>query len=186
MMVSMKKSRSLIVVFALITLATVASANEQLELQAKEKIKALAGALQIELKASLQKDGPVAAIQVCHERAPAIAAQISADGWVVGRTALKVRNSDNAPDEWEQETLSQFATGLANGVSANKLTASKTENNTYRFMQAIPTGGVCLTCHGENISPNVTQQISLLYPDDKATGFKLGQLRGAFTLTKTL
>jgi hypothetical protein len=182
----MKNILSLFVVFALGTPVAAATATDQLEMQARQKTKALAGALQTELKASLQKDGPVAAIQVCHERAPVIAKQISADGWVVGRTALKIRNPDNIPDEWERETLSLFAKELAKGVSANKLSASAIKESTYRYMQAIPTGGVCLTCHGENLSPDIAQQISLLYPDDKAIGFRLGQLRGAFTLSKSL
>jgi hypothetical protein len=56
--------------------------------------------LKAELGAAIQKGGPVAAIDVCHTRAPAIAERLSAEsGARVGRTALRVRNASNAPDD---------------------------------------------------------------------------------------
>ena len=53
-------------------------------------------------------------------------------------------------------------------------------------MKAIPTGGVCLACHGENLAQGVQETITTLYPNDKATGFKSGDIRGAFVVTKVL
>ena len=47
-------------------------------------------------------------------------------------------------------------------------------------MKAIPTGEVCLTCHGSNIKASLQIRINELYPDDKAYGFKIGDIRGAF------
>jgi hypothetical protein len=49
-------------------------------------------------------------------------------------------------------------------------------------MKAIPTGGLCLACHGETIDPAVAGKIAELYPEDKATGFREGDLRGAFVV----
>ena len=161
-------------------------ANEPLEAQAKERTKALANALQSALKSSLKEDGPVAAVQVCHTRAPEIVSDVSNNGWLVGRTALKVRNPNNAADEWEKATLEDFAKQLAAGVNPSELYTSKTDDKEFRFMKAIPTGGVCLTCHGESVSGALADKIAQLYPNDQATGFKLGELRGAFTLRKKL
>jgi hypothetical protein len=53
-------------------------------------------------------------------------------------------------------------------------------------MKAIPTGEICLACHGESISPDVATAIREAYPQDQATGFSLGDIRGAFTLSKPL
>jgi hypothetical protein len=42
---------------------------------------------------------------------------------------------------------------------------------------------MCLACHGDpqkDIQPAVLQTISKLYPDDKAIGYKEGDLRGAW------
>ena len=57
---------------------------------------------------------------------------------------------------------------------------------TYRYMKAIPVGEVCLACHGSSLDPELKATIDGGYPEDRATGFALGELRGAFTVTKTL
>jgi hypothetical protein len=40
----------------------------------------------------------------------------------------------------------------------------------------------CLMCHGpeEQIVPEIKAQLAKLYPDDRATGFEEGELRGWF------
>ena len=53
-------------------------------------------------------------------------------------------------------------------------------------MKAIPTAPLCLQCHGEAIAPPVAEKITKLYPEDKATGFREGDIRGAFVVTKLL
>ncbi|MPQ96322.1 DUF3365 domain-containing protein, partial [Thioclava sp. JE_KL1] len=57
---------------------------------------------------------------------------------------------------------------------------------TYRYMKPIPTGAVCLSCHGTHIAPAVKQKLNELYPHDKAVGFNKGDIRGAFSFSKTL
>lgn len=47
-------------------------------------------------------------------------------------------------------------------------------------------GQVCLTCHGTDISPAVTAKLKELYPKDIATGYKEGDIRGAFVAVKQL
>jgi hypothetical protein len=56
----------------------------------------------------------------------------------------------------------------------------------FRFMKAIPTGEVCLACHGSSIAPAIAATLDEAYPDDQARGYKLGDVRGAFTLSKPL
>lgn len=55
-----------------------------------------------------------------------------------------------------------------------------------RFMKAIPTAGVCIACHGESIADDVVAAIDKSYPADLARGYKLGDVRGAFSLSKPL
>ena len=145
-----------------------------------------------ELKGALQEGGPVGAVAVCKQRAPAIAKALSdMSGWDVGRTSLKLRNSTlNAPDAWERQVLKDFEERKAAGEDVNSMTYSEvveTEGGKrYRFMKAIPTGEVCLVCHGEAISPDVAAALDKAYPDDQARGFALGDIRGAFTLSKPM
>jgi hypothetical protein len=56
----------------------------------------------------------------------------------------------------------------------------------FRFMKAIPTGALCLQCHGSNMSPEVSARLAELYPGDKATGYTEGDIRGAFVVTRNL
>ena len=53
----------------------------------------------------------------------------------------------------------------------------------FRFMKAIPAGPVCLACHGTELSPEVSQVLAELYPQDRARGYSPGDIRGAFVVT---
>lgn len=164
-----------------------------------ERSRALANQLMTELKseleAALQAGGPVAAIEVCRTRAPAIAERLSRDsGAEVGRTALRVRNPANAPDEVERQVLQQFATELVAGRSlppaappappASPPEALFDTRGTggaveHRYMRAIPMQAQCLPCHGATLAPEIAATIRANYPEDAATGFEPGDLRGA-------
>jgi hypothetical protein len=144
-----------------------------------------------QLQAAMKAGGPVSAIQVCNVQAPAIARNLAHDsGWEVGRTSLKLRNPANRPDNWEQAVLEQFDARKAAGEAAEKMEFSEVVDaegiKTFRYMKAIPTGEVCLKCHGTEIDPEVQSQLLRYYPGDKATGYGLGDIRGAFTLSKPL
>ncbi len=166
------------------------AANPNAE-EAKGIIKSFATQLQGELQAAIKEGGPVKAIAVCQERAPAIAADLSEQsGWSVGRTSLKTRNPQNAPDEWERGALEQFEARKAGGEALDKMAFAEvveTESGqSFRLMKAIPTGEVCLACHGTAITPEVIAALNKRYPNDEARGFTIGDIRGAFTLSKPM
>lgn len=154
---------------------------------AKQFMQSLKG----ELQAAMQAGGPVIAIAVCHEKAPEIAEALSAEkGWQVGRTSLKLRNPGNAPDAWEEKALKQFETRKVGGEDPKSLEyfeiVKTKDGKVFRYMKAIPTAEVCLACHGENVAAPVAEKLQLLYPEDKATGYKAGDIRGAFTITQPM
>jgi hypothetical protein len=147
----------------------------------------LGGQLKAELTKAIAEGGPMAAINVCYLRAPEIAAQLSqASGARVGRTALRVRNPSNAPDDLERTVLEQFAADLGSGPIDRPLEAvfeiRRGDAVERRYMRAIPTDALCLTCHGKTIAPDLAAAIARDYPQDQATGFEQGQLRGAFSV----
>jgi hypothetical protein len=143
-----------------------------------------AGELRTALEKAFGEQGPVGAIGVCLEQAPAFAARLSADhGASVKRTGLRVRNSDNTPQPWQLAALEEFETQLAAGKRAEELEFFEARpGGGARYMKAIAVQPLCLTCHGESIAPEVRAAISKHYPSDQATGFKLGDLRGAFSI----
>lgn len=128
----------------------------------------------------------VSAIKACNLKALAIAQAQSQNGWQVGRTSLKVRNTNNAPDDWELSVLQAFEARKAKGEPLTTMESSLLTASEFRYMKPISTGGVCLSCHGEEISSEVRQILDKLYPEDQATGFKLGNIRGAFTVRKAI
>lgn len=153
--------------------------------------KDFAQTLQQALQTALATDGPVAAIEVCNVAAPAIAAQqSSAHGWQVGRTSLQPRNPANTPDAWQRTVLTRFAAEKAAGKPVAALetweVADVDGKPAFRYMKAIPTSEVCLSCHGSNLAPELATKLAALYPADQATGYALGDIRGAFTVTQPL
>jgi len=147
--------------------------------------------LKTELKAAMKEGGPSNAIQVCKNKAPQIAAEISEkQGWRVARTALKLRNPLNEPDTWELKVMQEFEKRKASGEEIKTLEYAEIvttdDKKQFRYMKAIPTGEVCLKCHGNDIDPNVAATLNNFYPHDQATGFKEGDIRGAFTITQPM
>ncbi len=159
-----------------------------LKAEAISIVKRFGGALKPKLKGAIQKGGPVEAIQVCYKEAPAIARQLSKEtGWNVSRVSLKARNSKSAiPDPWETKVLKQFDERQAKGESAEKMAYAEKVDGKFRFMKAQGVESLCLTCHGENIEPRTGRALNLFYRHDKAQGYSLGQIRGAFSLSKDL
>lgn len=162
----------------------------ELKAKAAELVQAYAGKLKTALNSAIEAGGAEGALEVCNKQAPVIAAEISRDsGWSVARTSLKPRNAASAPDDYERKIMEGFEARIAKGEKASDFASAEiVEQNgkVFRFVKAIPTGPVCLACHGENVAPALKQKIAALYPQDQATGYKEGDMRGVFTLKKTL
>lgn len=166
--------------------AAPASDTDQLRNEAASLIPAFQQQLLATVKQAMADGGPSQAVEACQLLAPEIAQQHSQAPWKVGRTALKLRNPDNAPDTWEQSVLEQFAQRSAAGEPLAQLSRDEVIGDEYRYMQAIGTGEACLSCHGANISPELLSLLEQRYPQDQARGFREGELRGAFTLRRAL
>ncbi len=126
------------------------------------------------LMEAMSGNGPAVAISVCQKEAVQIAEAVSAEhGLQIGRTGVRLRNTNNVAPQWAEPLVAaqtetpQFVT-LTNGHAA-ALLPIKLQNQ-------------CLMCHGpsEQIAPIIQAQLSKLYPNDQATGFEEGQLRGWF------
>ena len=158
--------------------------------EAQQRIKGFSTELKAALQAAIADGGLANGVQVCKEQAPLIAATWSTDGWQISRTSLKVRNSANTADNWEQQVLQDYVVKLANGSTPAQLNHSKIVQNgdkeVFRYMQPIMLDTLCVACHGSQIAETLQQNIQRHYPNDLATGFLPGELRGAFTVQKQL
>jgi hypothetical protein len=185
----------LMVTLALVLSAGPAMADDLVKFQedsrivVKEMTAQLGSALQKEMAAS----GPASAIKVCKDLAPAITSDLSRKtGQRVTRVSVKIRNPLlGSPDAWEQKVLADFAGRLEKENPANIEFAeivAEPQGRFMRYMKAIPMQEVCLKCHGslETVAPQVKEQLNAEYPHDKAMGYTISQLRGAFSIKKAL
>jgi hypothetical protein len=170
---------------ALIAVSVQAGPPRWVEL-ARESASHLGKQLKADLTAAIQASGPAGGVEICQARAPGIAKSLSRDGLSVGRTALRLRNPDNAPDDWERAVLERFERRTRAGADPASLEHWTVEDadgrRVGRWMKAIPMQPQCATCHGTDVAASLAQTISDLYPEDRATGFEVGELRGAFTV----
>lgn len=152
--------------------------------EARTLVGRFVGQLKPQLKQAMAAGGPAHAVAVCAEVAPALMDRLSAEtGWQVRRVSLQARNAERAePDAWERAVLQQFAARQAAGTPASQLQQAAVTDGRFRYMQAQGTEGLCLACHGETLSPAVQAALDTHYPDDRATGYQLGEVRGAISL----
>ena len=182
---------SMVLCAPVVTAGAVGTASQQnagLEAQAQDLVSEYVGRLQPTLKQALAEGGPTLAIEVCASEAPKIAQALSAEsGWLVKRVSLKSRNASRAqPDSWERPVLEEFDRRQAAGELPADIHQQGQSNGQFRYMQAQGVVGVCLLCHGENLSQPVQDALQQYYPDDRATGYLPGQIRGAISLSKRL
>jgi len=155
------------------------SAVAAAEAAAAEAADRLGKALMAELAEALGKGGPASAVEVCGTVAVRVAGEVSASSGVrAGRTSLRVRNAANAPDPWERKVLDRWAAG------EKPAPVSEVVGGELRQMRPILLKSFCVACHGGpgDVLPATAEAIARRYPADAATGYREGDLRGAFTL----
>lgn len=173
---------------ATVAIAADSSTTASLEGDARKLASQFVGELKPKLKQAMAAGGPTHAIEVCASEAPRIADSLSAEsGWLVRRVSLRARNASRAtPDDWERRVLAQFDQRQAAGEKAVDINYGEIIGDSYRYMQAQGAEGVCLVCHGESPAAAVDLTLQKYYPDDEATGYSMGQVRGAISLSRSL
>jgi hypothetical protein len=151
--------------------------------RSQEIVARFQGELSGRLSEAMAAGGPVHAIEVCSRDAPAIASRLSSEsGASVARVALAARNADNAGSTGERGILEEFRADIEAGERAAGARFEVAPDGSARFMKAIITQPVCLACHGPALAPEVESAVLRRYPADQATGFSVGDLRGAFVV----
>ena len=171
-----------------------AAQKQAMKKEAQQVTQELVSKLGAALKRALTESGPDGAISVCRDTAPMLANSLSRrTGWKVGRVSLQVRNPlIGLPDAWEQQVLQRFDEQAASGADPAKLHAadivSEPQADYFRFMKALPVKPLCLTCHGseKTIPASVQARLAREYPNDAATGYSVGQIRGAVSIKRRL
>lgn len=141
----------------------------------------------------IQTNGVLQALSVCSDTAQVLTNNFGVQkGVYIKRVSLKNRNANNIPDNFEKIVLNKFEL-LHQNKELNSETeyAEIVEEGDYkylRFLKPILVQAECLNCHGSetDITPEVKRLVAEKYPDDKAVGYKIGDLRGAVSVKKVI
>jgi len=141
----------------------------------------------------IQTNGVLQAVSVCSDTAQVLTNNFGLQkGVYIKRVSFKNRNENNFPDDFEKKVLSKFEM-----LHQNKELNTETEHaeivqegefKYLRYLKPILIQAECLNCHGSDadIMPEVKQLIAQEYSNDKAVGYKVGDLRGAVSLKKVI
>jgi hypothetical protein len=154
--------------------------------RAQAAMAAFSGRLRSELGQAIQRDGALGAIDFCKVEAPRIADQVMAGHGVrLGRVAVpgRHRNPGNVADGWQALALADFQAAVAAGGAPEAQVLAVRDGLPagveLRVARGIRVEPACLLCHGTTVAPELAARIRQRYPDDRATGFSEGDLRGA-------
>jgi hypothetical protein len=141
----------------------------------------------------MQTRGVLQAVSVCSDTAQVLTNNFGVErGIYIKRVSLKNRNPNNFPDDFEKRILNQFEQlHQINKLNSETEFAEIVKEDGYnylRYLKPIIVQAECLNCHGsqKDIMPDVKNLIAQNYPDDKAIGYRIGDLRGAVSVKKVI
>lgn len=168
---------ALLAALAAAALATACGGTPPDDAAALARAQAFQQALKQELMAAMAEGGPVRAVAVCSERAPALAQAASTDGFRLRRVGTKTRNLTNSPSKGDGDALDR----LRAEATAPFVRMAGDGDARWRHYVPLRVEAACLLCHGPKVgmSGELQQALAARYPHDDAFGYALGDLRGA-------
>jgi hypothetical protein len=145
--------------------------------KAEQAMNELQQALLAKLKTTMESGGPAAAVEVCRTEARTIAETVARkQGIELGRTSHRVRNPANAPRPWARAIVE----GSAGVKSAAERIRVVDLGERVGVLRPIGTADMCIRCHGAegDVRRSLGAALATAYPQDRATGFSPGDLRG--------
>lgn len=138
-----------------------------------------------EVKAQMQQNGPVQTVRYCSERALVLTDQIGKEtNTTIKRVSMKNRNPVNAAEKEEQTVLRNWEQRITQGEPLPPYEIKQEKNNSIFYKPIVINNEACLKCHGDLPADSaVLKAVHSLYQDDKATGYKMGDLRGMMVIT---
>ncbi|MGE0710816.1 MAG: DUF3365 domain-containing protein [Planctomycetota bacterium] len=141
---------------------------------AKAAAEALGKRLMARLQQALTSEGTAGGIRACSAEAQELTAAVAKEqGVAIGRTSFRLRNPKNAPPEWAREWVT---------AKVAEPRFQEQPDGRLRALLPIKLQPLCVVCHGpaDQLGDDVKQVLAERYPQDQATGFQPGDLRGWF------
>jgi hypothetical protein len=148
--------------------------------------KATFTALSGQLKTAMAEGGVPNAVEYCNLVAyPLVDSLSQVHQATIRRTSTKVRNPKDKPTRIEQDVLEQYAKSKEQGEKLQPKVLQLADGD-VAFFAPIMIDAPCLNCHGD-VGEVVTEEnyalIQSFYPEDQAVGYKMGDLRGMWSIT---
>lgn len=139
----------------------------------------------------MKRGGYAGAARACSELAQNVTEEYGRErGVEIRRVSLRARNPKDQPDEWEAAKLREWERLYKPGSPPEEVFEVVEEGGRRyaRYMRPIVVQAMCQGCHGmrNSMAEQVRQVLDERYPRDRATGYKAGDLRGAFSVTVRL
>ncbi len=168
------------IILGSIALSALLVANEAMIKKGNAASDALLQKLGSNLTEQMQKNGPIAAVDFCAKEANKLTEAVSQEhGLSIKRVSDKTRNPDNQATKQEISIMDEYRADIA----AKKELKPKLVNNTY-YRPLLMAKDACIVCHGDIDSDSpLAKAIGSNYPADKATGYKMGELRALISVT---
>lgn len=134
---------------------------------------------------AMQEGGPVHTIQFCNTAAMSILDSVAGDSSIsLGRISDRYRNPLDAPTTANDKTAIEALKNTTPTSTTSIVLGEKDGSVTYYkpIFIGMPT---CLKCHGDpesDLSNDTRDILASLYPQDRATGYKMGEFRGAWKI----
>lgn len=165
---------------ALVTIDTTTVIEEGQEIS-----KAAFRTLSSNLKQSMEEGGIEYALQFCNIEAMPLTDSLSSNyGVELRRASHKPRNPVNHADSLEMETIKYYLRQIEENGELKPVIQVHDKTISYHAPIRI-TNQLCLNCHGKrgtDIAESDLETIQELYPEDDATGFEMGELRGIWSI----
>ena len=176
------------ILLSVVSCDTALSTKEKQEYSRKgmEITKASFKELSSNLIKQMKLGGPSQAVPFCNVQAMPITDKMAKKFNVtIKRTSDNIRNSKNKASERELEIIKEYKSLIKNNEALTPI-VELDENNIKHYYAPIKLNVKCLACHGElgnKLSVKTDSLIKSLYPNDKAIGYKDGNLRGIWSIT---
>ncbi|SHM41118.1 Protein of unknown function [Cyclobacterium lianum] len=140
------------------------------------------------LQNAIGDKGITGAIDFCQTQALPITREVAEKhGVSIRRVSLKNRNPVNSPNDMEKTLLEAYAFNIENDIEIRPNIQKINDGEVLLYTRAITIpGALCLNCHGEpgkEVNEPTLEKIKAQYPEDKALGYKAGELRGMWSIS---
>lgn len=185
--------KNIISLFGVILILFTACQKELTEQDRKEYIRKGKGIAQAsaahlggQLTEQMKVGGVIKAVPFCNTMAMPLTDEMSEKNSAsIKRTSLKVRNEKNSPNDDESRILNEYKNLLEENEPLRPV-VELDESGKPHFYAPILLQQKCLACHGkvgESVSVKTDSIIRSYYPNDEATGFTEGDLRGIWSIS---